>query len=154
MRCNHLISVTALQYKACCSPNDYYIATYKMSYYLIQICASVFWWQSKLYKILLLCQYAHQYFVAFWLIAQKKPQYLCYFFNSAIICYMLSSSILSITLSKKPSIMSNSSLEKPLCMAYSITLIFSLTLFSWSSAFCVSSILLSLASFSIGVRTI
>ena len=28
------------------------------------------------------------------------------------------------------------------------------TLFSWSSAFCVSSILLSLASFSIGVRTI
>ena len=31
-----------LQYKASCSPNDYYIATYKMSYYLLQICASVF----------------------------------------------------------------------------------------------------------------
>lgn len=42
MRCNHLIRITALQYKACCSPNDYYIATYKMSYYLLQICASVF----------------------------------------------------------------------------------------------------------------
>ena len=60
-----------------------------MPYYLIQICASVFWWQSKLYKILLLCQYAQQYFVAFWLIAQKNPQYLCYFFNSVILLLLV-----------------------------------------------------------------
>ena len=37
-----LIHVTALQCKAGFSPNNYDIATYKMPYYLIQICASVF----------------------------------------------------------------------------------------------------------------
>lgn len=68
-------------------------------------------------------------------------------FNSVIILLLVKLFHIVNHSVQKPSIMLNSSLEKPSCMASSITIIFSLTLFSWSSAFCVSSILLSLASF-------